>query len=70
MLVLSRKLGETLVIGPDITLTVVEVKGNRVRLGINAPQQLTVLRGELVESWSESVVDPTLELIGDEDTDH
>lgn len=70
MLVLSRKLGETLVIGPEITVTVVEVKGNRVRLGIKAPQQVTVLRGELAESWSESTINPTLELIGDDDTDH
>lgn len=70
MLVLSRKLGETLVIGPDITLTVVEVKGNRVRLGVKAPANVTVLRGELAESWSESVVTPTLELIRDDDTDH
>jgi carbon storage regulator len=47
MLVLSRKLGEKVRIGPDITLTLLEVKGNRVRIGIEAPDQVCVLRGEL-----------------------
>ncbi len=46
MLVLSRKLGETIVIGNDITLTVIEVKGNRVRLAIEAPDQVRILRAE------------------------
>jgi len=47
MLVLSRKLGEKVVIGNGITITVVEVKGNRVRLGIDAPKKVRVLRAEL-----------------------
>jgi carbon storage regulator len=47
MLVLSRKPGEKLRIGPDITLTLLEVQGNRVRIGIEAPDQVCVLRGEL-----------------------
>jgi carbon storage regulator len=47
MLVLSRKLGETVCIGADIVLSVVEVKGNRVKIGIEAPKQLEILRGEL-----------------------
>jgi carbon storage regulator len=47
MLVLSRKPGEKVRIGPDITLTLIEVKGNRVRIGIEAPDQVCVLRGEL-----------------------
>ena len=50
MLVLSRKPGEKLRIGPDITLTLIEVKGNRVRIGIEAPDQVTVVRGELEDS--------------------
>ena len=49
MLVLSRKPGEKVRIGPDITLTVLEVQGNRVRIGIDAPDQVCVLRGELKE---------------------
>ena len=50
MLVLSRKLGETICIGSDITVTVLEVKGNRIRIGVNAPEDVKVLRGELSAS--------------------
>jgi carbon storage regulator len=49
MLVLSRKPGEKIVIGNGITITVVETLGNRVRLGIEAPPQIHILRGELAE---------------------
>jgi carbon storage regulator len=47
MLVLSRKPGEQLVIGNDIILTVVWVRGNRVRLAFEAPDQVRILRTEL-----------------------
>jgi carbon storage regulator len=47
MLVLSRQLGETITIGADITVTVVEIQGNKVKLAIAAPQDKTVLREEL-----------------------
>jgi len=47
MLVLSRQLGETILIGDDVTVTVVEIHGNRVKLAIAAPQDKTVLREEL-----------------------
>jgi carbon storage regulator CsrA len=47
MLVLSRKPGEKVVIGNGITITVVEVKGNRVRVGIEAPDRVRILRAEL-----------------------
>ena len=47
MLVLSRKPGEKVVIGNGITLTVVEVEGNRVRLGFDAPDQVRILRAEI-----------------------
>ena len=47
MLVLSRKPGEKVVIGGGITVTVAEVKGNRVKVCIEAPEELRVLRGEL-----------------------
>ena len=52
MLVLSRKPGEKVVIGNGITVTVVEVQGNRVRVGIDAPEQVRILRGELA-CWQE-----------------
>lgn len=47
MLVLTRKAGEKVVIGNGITVTVVEVQGNRVRLAFDAPDQVRILRGEL-----------------------
>jgi carbon storage regulator len=53
MLVLSRKPGEKVVIGNDITVTVVAVLGNRIKLGISAPDDVRVLRGELAV-WLET----------------
>jgi carbon storage regulator len=47
MLVISRKPGEKLFIGDDIVVTVLEVNGNRVRLGIDAPADVPLLRSEL-----------------------
>ena len=47
MLVLSRKEGEKIHIGNDIVVTVTSLKGGRVKLGIEAPHNVTVLRGEL-----------------------
>jgi carbon storage regulator CsrA len=49
MLVLSRKPGEKLVIGEGITVTVVEIKGPRVKIAIDAPDSTRVVRGELVQ---------------------
>ena len=48
MLILQRKPGESLVIGGDISITVVSVEGGRVRLAISAPQDVPILRSELV----------------------
>lgn len=48
MLVLSRKLGESVVIGTDVELKIVEVKGNRVRIAISAPEDCRILRSELL----------------------
>ena len=47
MLVLSRKPGEQIHIGTDITITVVDVGGNRIRLGIEAPEAVSIFRAEL-----------------------
>ena len=48
MLVLTRKVGERIYIGDGITVTVLEVKGARVRIGIDAPDDVRIARGELV----------------------
>lgn len=48
MLVLSRRVGESLVIGDDVTVTVLEVRGDVVRIGIEAPRSVAVNRAELL----------------------
>lgn len=47
MLVLTRRVGEKIVIGPDVTVEVVEVRGEKVRLGITAPREVPVHRSEV-----------------------
>lgn len=49
MLVLRRKAGESIRISEDITVKVIETRGSRVRLGIDAPKDVDILRGELIE---------------------
>ncbi|RJQ45413.1 MAG: carbon storage regulator [Nitrospiraceae bacterium] len=53
MLVLTRKSNESIKIGDDITITIVEVKGNSVRIGIQAPSHLRIYRKELYEKIKE-----------------
>jgi carbon storage regulator len=50
MLVLSRRKDESIVIGDNITVTIVEVRGDKVRLGINAPSDMPVHRSEVAEA--------------------
>ena len=47
MLILTRKIGESLIVGDDVSITVLGVKGNQVRIGIKAPKNITVHREEI-----------------------
>jgi len=55
MLILSRKVGETLFINDDIELKIVEVSGDKVKLGINAPKDVKILRSELRQTIENNV---------------
>ncbi|AHF04957.1 carbon storage regulator CsrA [Marichromatium gracile] len=49
MLILTRRVGETLMVGDEVTVTVLGVKGNQVRIGVNAPRDVAVHREEIYE---------------------
>lgn len=49
MLILTRRVGETLVIGDDVQVTVLGIKGNQVRIGVKAPKEVSVHREEIFE---------------------
>jgi carbon storage regulator len=65
MLVLTRKAGEKIRIGDNITITVCELEGNKVRIAIEAPRHIRILRNELVDYLKQTVPDAAdLELAG------
>ena len=49
MLILTRKIGESLILGDDVEITVLSVRGNQVKLGVNAPKEIAVHRQEIYE---------------------
>ena len=66
MLILQRKPGESVVIGDDISVSVVSIEGGRVRLAISAPQAISILRSELVDANRDSAAEEAApaELLG------
>ena len=73
MLILTRRVGETLIIGDDVHITVLGVKGHQVRLGVNAPKDVSVHREEIYqriqqEKNGKPVVDNSdLDVFGDDE---
>jgi carbon storage regulator len=67
MLVLTRRVGEEIVIANDIRVTVVAVKGKQVRLGITAPASVNVVRQELCLQHNRSAASPTAGGTGEDD---
>ena len=63
MLVLSRKTGQTIQIGDNITVTITQVKGKNIRIGIDAPPEVPIRRGEL-EVYDRKSATPTGDSIG------
>ena len=59
MLILTRRVGETLMIGDNVSVTVLRVKGNQVRLGVNAPKDVSVHREEIFERIQQESGDTT-----------
>ena len=61
MLILTRRVGETLMIGDEVTVTVLGVKGNQVRIGVNAPKNVAVHREEIYDRIANEQVESTPE---------
>jgi carbon storage regulator len=68
MLILTRRIGETLIIGDDVNITVLGVKGNQVRLGINAPKDVSVHREEIYLRIQQEKEGEVLEHVEDDET--
>ncbi len=60
MLILTRRVGESVVIGDDVTVTVLGVKGNQVRIGVDAPREVSVHREEIFERIQQENENPVV----------
>ncbi|MEE3609808.1 carbon storage regulator CsrA [Avibacterium paragallinarum] len=54
MLILTRKVGESLLIGDDISITILNVRGNQIKVGVNAPKDISVYREEIYQRVKEA----------------
>ncbi|MBK1640927.1 carbon storage regulator CsrA [Chromatium okenii] len=70
MLILTRRVGETLMIGDEVTVTVLGVKGNQVRIGVNAPREVSVHREEIYERIKREQADGGQSASVEEDADN
>ena len=61
MLILTRRINESLIIGDNVTMTILGVKGNQVRIGVDAPRDVTVHRQELAQKQESAVDDGSSE---------
>ena len=61
MLILTRRVGESLMIGDDVTITVLGGKGNQVRIGVNAPKEVAVHREEILNRIEEAAAEESEE---------
>lgn len=61
MLILTRRIGETLMVGDEVTVSVLGVKGNQVRLGVNAPKHIAVHREEIYNRIQGEAADDELQ---------
>jgi carbon storage regulator len=68
VLILTRRVGETVMIGDDVTVTVLRVKGNQVRLGVNAPKTVSVQREEIFHRIKREDVDGVAGVAASEST--
>ncbi|HBO37807.1 MAG TPA: carbon storage regulator [Pasteurellaceae bacterium] len=57
MLILTRKVGESLLIGDDISITILNVRGNQVKIGVNAPKDVSVYREEIYQRIKQAEAD-------------
>ncbi len=61
MLILTRKIGESLLIGDDVEITVLSIRGNQVKLGVNAPKEIAVHREEIYQRIKASAIESQTE---------
>ena len=61
MLILTRRVGESLMIGDDVTITVLGVKGNQVRIGVDAPKEVAVHREEILNRIEKAAAEAAYE---------